>query len=135
MWYEAASLKNGPPASSNQILINILEYRAVGCANSSVLIPLSVDFIDEPTFNLTINAQLQAIARNQPLTYSLYQRAQSYYLIRFEAASLGQREVLMDSASLLVLRYLTSSKPLYSFVDSNSSIISSSIADALHANM
>jgi hypothetical protein len=83
VWYEAASLKNGPPGSNNDILINIIEYRAVGCGNSASPSPISANFTDEPNFNLAINAQLQVIARNQPVSFSLYQRAQSYYLIRF----------------------------------------------------
>ncbi len=64
----------------------------------------------------------------------LYQRSQSYYLIRYESSSFGPREVLIDSTSLLVLRYLTSSKPLYSPIIS-SSLISTTIADALRVNM
>lgn len=84
--------------------------------------------------NAAVNAQISAIARNRPFAFSLYQQWQSFYRVRFSSVLFGEREVLIDSASTLVLSYVAASQPIYSPKMGNS-IVASSVVDALRSNM
>ena len=111
-----------------------MEYHVINCSSQIHTNFTATPFANQSVPNTAVNAHISAIARNRPITFSLYQQWQSFYRVRFSSASFGEREVLIDSASKLVLSYVAASRPIYS-PNMGNSIVASSVVDALGSNM
>jgi hypothetical protein len=88
-----------------------------------------MSFSNESSVNPTVNQQLLAMNNNNPFKLDINQRYLTFYRVRLSSLGFGEREVVIDSLTSVVISYRTSPLILYTDGSKNASFFDISVVN------